>query len=164
MIFKTIAYLKFLITATNQHGVHSPFVYDFVTKGLYQKSPINNIIIPEIDSLKATKKQQILLKKIATYFQIDGLQQIDNNSILTLDKQYKSFYINNLKSKTIKQIIDSKSFFIIILPNIYQSKTTYKKWLEIINHQPFTISVDLFYLGLLFYRPQQKQEHFKIRV
>lgn len=30
-----IAYIKFLFKASNQHGVHSPFIYNFVTKCLY---------------------------------------------------------------------------------------------------------------------------------
>lgn len=32
------SYVKFLAKSTNQHGVHSPFVFDLVTKGLYKKS------------------------------------------------------------------------------------------------------------------------------
>ncbi len=32
------AYSRFLRKATNQHGVHSPFVYTFVTKCLYRKT------------------------------------------------------------------------------------------------------------------------------
>ena len=32
-----ISYLKFLIRSTNQHGVHSPFVYNFITRCLYNK-------------------------------------------------------------------------------------------------------------------------------
>lgn len=37
-MYQILAYLKFILSATNQHGVHSPFIYKFVTKCLYNKS------------------------------------------------------------------------------------------------------------------------------
>ena len=37
MFYTAKAYLKFLRKATNQHGVHSPFVYAFVTQCLYDR-------------------------------------------------------------------------------------------------------------------------------
>jgi len=37
-LYQIIAYIKFLFKATNQHGVHSPFIYNFVTKCLYDKT------------------------------------------------------------------------------------------------------------------------------
>lgn len=37
-MYQIIAYIKFIFNSTNQHGVHSPFVYNFVTKCLYDKT------------------------------------------------------------------------------------------------------------------------------
>ena len=36
-MFIVLAYIKFLLRSTNQHGVHSPFVYSLVTKCFYDK-------------------------------------------------------------------------------------------------------------------------------
>ncbi|WP_366927331.1 class I SAM-dependent methyltransferase [Winogradskyella sp.] len=37
-MYQIKAYIKFLFSSTNQHGVHSPFIYNFVTKCLYDRS------------------------------------------------------------------------------------------------------------------------------
>ncbi len=38
MFYQIKAYLKFLLKSTNQHGVHSPFVFNLVTKCFYDKT------------------------------------------------------------------------------------------------------------------------------
>ena len=38
MIYKIISYLQFLKKSTNQHGVHSPFIFDLITKCFYKKT------------------------------------------------------------------------------------------------------------------------------
>ena len=38
MIHQIISYLRFLLKSTNQHGVHSPFVFNLVTRCFYDKS------------------------------------------------------------------------------------------------------------------------------
>ena len=39
MLHQIKSYFKFLLNSTNQHGVHSPFVFDLVTKCFYDKKP-----------------------------------------------------------------------------------------------------------------------------
>ena len=41
-MYQITSYIKFLLNSTNQHGVHSPFVYSFVTKCLYDKTKFDN--------------------------------------------------------------------------------------------------------------------------
>jgi predicted O-methyltransferase YrrM len=38
MWYQIFAYFRFLLKSSNQHGIHSPFVYDLVTKCFYDKS------------------------------------------------------------------------------------------------------------------------------
>jgi len=45
MNFRIIEYLKFLSKSSNQHGVHSPFVYNLVTLCFYKKTELNQLAI-----------------------------------------------------------------------------------------------------------------------
>ena len=58
-MFQIIQYIQFLFTSTNQHGVHSPFVYDLVTKCFY-----DNAKYPEYAALKSYRAS--LLKNKST--------------------------------------------------------------------------------------------------
>ncbi len=51
MIQTIISYLKFLWNSKNEHGIHSPFVFDLVTKCFY-----DNTIYPEYSVLKNYRK------------------------------------------------------------------------------------------------------------
>lgn len=65
MFYQIIQYIKFLLKSTNQHGVHSPFVYDLVTKCFYDKTRY-----PEYHKIKdfITRLKSVKLKLNVTDF------------------------------------------------------------------------------------------------
>ena len=78
-MYQVISYIKFLLRSTNQHGVHSPFVYNFVTKCLYDKTNYGDYTkiktsrneFLESNSKRGTSlKNLYLLYRISKYFKL----------------------------------------------------------------------------------------------
>lgn len=62
MEYSLLAYIKFLLRSTNKHGVHSPFVFDLVTKCFYDKKryfDYKELINYKNDLLKSDKTIKI---------------------------------------------------------------------------------------------------------
>lgn len=151
----------FLLTSRNQHGVHSPFVFNFVTQGLYTKKKKQNSIIGITLPSNLTKKESNILLKIIKYFSI---KEISLNKTNTLSKLNKLLIISDLSFIKSIDINDFNKYKCIVIQNIYKSKTDYINWSNLIDKNEITVTIDLFYFGLIFIRKQQAKEHFKIRV
>lgn len=164
MIFRILAYINYLIRSKNQHGIHSPFVFDFVTKGLYQRQKNQRNLNLNSSDLAFSKAEEKLLKKILNYFQIEDEFNRIINSTKTLGDNYKILYYNNLKNFNIDYLKPYSSVEILIIRRIHQSKESEEKWQEIINFKSARVTMDLFYFGLVFFRKEQRKEHFIIRV
>ena len=164
MIFRILAYINYLIRSKNQHGIHSPFVFDFVIKGLYQKQKNQKKINLKSAHLNFSKSEEKLLYKILNYFKIDDEFNELLDSIKTLDKNYKVLYCNDLNNFKFDLLNRNTFVEIVIIRRIHQSKESEKKWQEIIKIEDATVTIDLFYFGLVFFRKEQRKEHFIIRV
>ena len=58
----------------------------------------------------------------------------------------------------------SDEYTVIILDDIHWSKEMEAAWTEVKNHQAVTLTIDLFFVGLVFFRKEQKEkQHFIIR-
>ena len=53
---------------------------------------------------------------------------------------------------------------VIIFDDIYWSKGMNRAWREIVSDSGNQITIDLFHLGLVFFKPDQAKEHFSIRI
>lgn len=52
MWYQVFEYIKFIFNSTNQHGVHSPFIFDLITKCFYDRKKYD-----DYNSLKQFRKQ-----------------------------------------------------------------------------------------------------------
>lgn len=228
MLFKIGAYLRFLKKSHNQHGIHSPFVYDFITKCLYNRTAKSDYqgIRKELKKLyfsenpTLNRKQTKLLIQIIGYFNPDWLLNFSRKNGLiagTLNPKNKRevFQISNYSSpktstanliKTgyndlmyiseelsnaffsvhkkpfclvllnedhlrqglpefLETALDSfSSQSIIILEGINNSKEKEALWKKIKNLNEVSVTVDLFFWGIIFLRKGQAKQHFKVRV
>jgi predicted O-methyltransferase YrrM len=243
MFYRQRKYLRFLLKASNQHGVHSPFVYQLITKCFYRETPENlwrkylnakqevfdcqkkkdrlvsnvvkvsrisdskaKILIKTIHyfkpknilkigtsldlhttaiktgsknapitTLKSSPKKSVVGQEL---FEKDNFNTVEilNSDIAktplnyTQNKQFDCVFFdrNNTKQATLNyfkeclKTIHNDSFF--VFDSIYWTRETQEAWSIIKKHSKVTVSIDLFYFGIIFFRKEQAKEHFKIRV
>ncbi len=256
MMYTILSYIKYKLTAKNQHSVHSPFVYDLVTTCLYDSKvypaykkfvAYRSSLLASEDTIQVTdlgeggsrgteerkvkditkiaaslnKGQQLMYRLVkhlgatsclelgtslgnATYAMalankkgtittIEGCPNIskyteqlfkDNaiNNVTFLDGDFKHvlpsleaseydlifFDGNHNKEATLSYFetmlskAHNKSVF--IFDDIYWSKGMTEAWEIIKGHPKVTVTIDIFFWGLVFFRKEQGKEHFKIRL
>ncbi|MCK0188540.1 hypothetical protein [Arenibacter sp. F20364] len=168
MLYRFFSFIKFWLSSSNQHGVHSPFVYQYITKCLYTSPRFNS-----------SKSHNILLKTIA-YFKYSLVQLVPANTALEkeISKNLKGVSVFNPSSEIIfidepnketvdEFIVQNKNLTndtVILVNDIYKSEDTNKLWRSIKELQQVRVTIDLFYVGLVFFRREQVKQHFKIRI
>lgn len=187
--FKWKEKIKFCRKATNAHGLHSPFVFNFynavkdrakrisfVSKNLNGFSKKENRIILAI--LHILKPAQVLV--------LSDKEQARSNWISILSNESQVSVSQNLNLLTLKPtifdlIILSKSFIInekefvsmlpslisndsvVIIPHIHASKNAITQWKSLIEEKTIHVSLDLFFIGLLFFRKESTKQDFQLR-
>ena len=187
------SYLIFLWNSKNEHGVHSPFVFDLVMKCFYNKSKY-----PEYSPLKNSSNRNRLLIRIVKYFEPKTILEIGNQTELdskvfslettpfedfqknilsnndnTFDFRLSTFdfiYFNqNESQKTTLAYIDLllptiTNDAVWIINDIHKSTENENTWEIIKKHPKVKVTIDTFQFGMVFFRAEQEKEHFVIRV
>ncbi len=166
MLFKIKSYLKFFLKSTNQHGVHSPFVFDYVTKCLYTRTKLDN-----------HKSNNVLLKSLV-YFNFSTIQVLDNTELQQKVKltypnlEWNSciidmLYTQKLDVNAFEQLISVGKIHnhsMILVDGIHINRENEKQWEQLIQKTSVSVSIDLYHCGVLFTRKEQVKEHFIIRI
>ena len=155
MLQQIKSYLKFLWNAKNEHGVHSPFVYDLVTKCFYSRC------VPEKNTTNLPNNK-LLLKTIA-YLNLKDIIRFDTqenlhstiNGLLLSSNALQNFSID----KTLPFCTNDSCFFV---EHIHKTKENELFWKQLYQHEAVTCSIETYNLGLVFIRKEQQKEHFII--
>lgn len=150
------SYLKFLFHSKNEHGVHSPFVFDLVTKCFYSSNfTVENTSFLTTNKLILKTIHYLNLKKCVRF---DVEQELNTaiDGLLVSGDSIKDFSIE-------KTIPFCKNETCIFIENIHQSKESEKFWKELHQNKLITCSIETYNLGMLFIRKEQKKEHFIVK-
>ena len=165
-------YFNYYFNASNGkgHGVHSPFVFNFIS------SILNNKELKQ-EANYSNKYRALLIRMVAYYMpevvmefeatpsnKADVLEEIENADTIGLlhVKQNKNaaqlmIYFNAAIKK-----VNTES--ILIFDNIHDSKEMENSWEAIKMHKEVKLTIDLYKLGIVFFRLEQlEKENFIIR-
>jgi len=256
--FKIRSFIAFLLASTNKHGVHSPFVYELVTKCFNGPTnpakmkafyKIQKCLYSNKNSIKITdygkgssvfksnerkvsdiakiaginKKKSALLLRMVDYFNPKNILEIGTSvglgtsvlsignpdaKIVTLEgcentadvakDLFKTNHLNNIDlivgnfDETLSAVLADKQYDLIYFDGNHQKEPTLRyfnqclktvhnnsvfifddinwspemqlAWQEIKSHPKVTITINTFFWGMVFFRKEQKKQHFTIRV
>ena len=162
MFYRQIKYFQFLLKSSNQHGVHSPFVYQIVTKCLYKKIDKNswktfqtfknkllkNKLLKNKKIKNSHKKAKILLKLIH-YFKPKSNLEIANSldlGVITLAMNFSNLFVTTIANTPleISEVTLNRKFDCVFFHKNQTTLKTFNTCLKTINNNSFFIFNDIY--------------------
>lgn len=162
-IFSKVA---FWLRSKNRHGIHSPFIYEFLDRGLYA-APLKKV--PAQDRLLKATLMHFKPKKIGVSKTLPAysplLKILPNNSV-SKNPPFDLF-IYGQPSESIVGFLSTPgnrhNDSMIYIGNLRASARGYALWEEISRHDSVRVVLETYQAGLLFFRREQAREYFRIR-
>ncbi len=161
-------HIRFLLTATDEHGVHSPFVYNYITKCLYITSKYSpnkslNVLLKSIGYFKA---ERVWLPAETGSIQEEIWREFP--SIKFQNGPYDILFTNPSEANKLVSTTSEEEKIhnntLLLIEDIHENATNLSLWKKIKRHRNVTVTVDMFYCGAVFFREEQAEEHFMIRI
>jgi len=165
-------YFNYYFNASNGkgHGVHSPFVFNFIS------SILNNKELKQ--EANYSNKYRALVIRMVAYYMPEALMELEltqSNKANALEEIENADTIGLLHLKQNKNATELMMYFnaaikkvntesILIFDGIHKSKDMEASWEKIKMHKEVKLTIDLYKLGIVFFRKEQlEKENFTIR-
>ena len=172
-------YLKYLRKARSRHGIHSPVVYGFIENVLRNNDGLAASLI------LVTSRHKKLVNQLIAYFNCRNILWLTNHHGEDGKAQVKSelfdagaydqypqpdLILIDLRDPTDWRPAFDKFRFrlkqdsIVLINSIHHSKQHTEAWGEISEMEEVKLSLDLYKVGLLFFREEiREKQHFVLK-
>ncbi len=172
---RPFAYFSFWLKSSNEHGIHSPFVFNWIMQGLYIKNPLWDTM----------PKKTVFVERVFAYFKPQKVAWLSEQPIPDKIAQQSVFFssLGSMRdSETTTQMIyiDRVQKFgaveivaalkglgnhaFVLVDKRSQSSEIRSFWQQLVWDPNITVSMDFYYFGLGFVRKEQLKQHFTIRL
>lgn len=170
-----LKYLRHYLVSHSRHGTHSPFVYQLVDEILYRKPTVEELQAVPLFYKKAGKKtikKYLFLERLLKTFAFETFTvrtKVDQQNLLSLFEQIRSsdsarvIYYIDTDEDYLSVLDDVDEHAILIIEEPHASKNNEKYWDLLKQTETVVVTIDLFYLGLVFFKKGQRKEDFVIR-
>lgn len=156
-----IAYINYKLRAKKLHGVHSPFAYSFSEDILYS----DKYSLPGIIAYQSApaNKYTTLVSRIKNCYHykepsfIAFNDDVPASSFMIMSDNNPGHWLQLLN----KMLPSIPSDSVFIIPGIHNTRRHSAKWKRIVAHPRVMMSIDVYGLGLIFFRKEFKEkQHF----
>lgn len=142
-IFRFKKFIEYQWKAKTKYYLHSPFIFQFYLNVLEGEVPFD-----------VEDKYETLLYRLKTYFNVKNVLQLKkNDSAQTENFSFYDLIIceGNFNTEHLSTMNENSIF---ILKNIYEDEARSKMWNELKQHPSVTLTIDVFQLGICFFRKE----------
>lgn len=171
-ILRTYNRLSHYLFSNTLHGTHSPFVYSFLEKVVYQTATHSSKTVGLVLRIANFAPNNTILCINADERSLEALSSLNKNIITSydganneaLDMVYFGEHMHaadlmdtyhQLKNKTNTETI-------FVFSNLLDSLTKTKVWRHLCKDEKNIISIDLLHTGIMFFDSKKLKEHFRI--
>ena len=150
-------WMVYFVKANSRHGTHSPFVYRLVDEVIYPKRKVGE---------PGNRVKRLIARLIDRFQPAVVYHTVDEGQLPASPVDFVVVNCNDgrgaeTRIEALWPLLHQNS--VLVLVGHYRNKRAKRQWKAIEGRAEATVTIDLFRMGLVFFRAGQAKENFKIR-